>query len=185
MAERATGFEPATSSLGSTSNPPPADTGRLVAPNLNDLPANSNRNAQRRRKRRCPSPLSHPSAQGDMMALKHPCAKPRCPNLVSRGESYCPAHKVERQQQYDRTRPNPAQRGYDADHRKWRAAILKRDPICKACGREPSTFADHIVPIRQGGAKLDMGNGQGMCGRCHQAKRGEERHQYGDGHGWA
>jgi len=97
--------------------------------------------------------------------------------LVERGQSRCPTHALARQQSYDRQRGTPVERGYGADHRKWRAAILARDPICRACGSEPSTFADHIRPLSQGGAKLDLANGQGMCSRCHQAKRGRERHQ--------
>lgn len=110
--------------------------------------------------------------------MKHPCAEPRCPELVGRGESRCPTHARAKQQAYDRSRGTAAERGYDAGHRKWRAAILARDPICKACHRERSTFADHIVPLNQGGAKLDLANGQGLCSHCHQVKRGQERHQH-------
>jgi 5-methylcytosine-specific restriction protein A len=112
------------------------------------------------------------------MALKHPCAHPGCPALVEPGHARCPKHHQAHQQAYDRSRGTAAERGYDAAHRKWRAAVLARDPICKACGVERSTFADHIVPLNQGGAKLDLANGQGLCSRCHQVKRGQERHQH-------
>jgi 5-methylcytosine-specific restriction protein A len=108
--------------------------------------------------------------------MRHPCLHPGCPVLVSRGESRCPTHKQRHEQAYNAARGTAAERGYDAAHRKWRAQILARDPICRACGVEPSTFADHIVPLRLGGAKLDLSNGQGMCKWCHQAKRGRERH---------
>jgi hypothetical protein len=30
-------------------------------------------------------------------------------------------------------------------------AVLVRDPICKACDKELSTQADHIVPLEDGG----------------------------------
>ena len=109
--------------------------------------------------------------------MRRPCIEPGCPALVDRGESRCPSHKRSRALAYDARRGTAAERGYDADHRKWRERVLRRDPICKGCGREPSTFADHLIPLKQGGAKLDLANGQGMCSRCHQAKRGRERHQ--------
>ncbi len=109
--------------------------------------------------------------------MRHPCFEPRCPELVERGETRCPMHKRQHQQAYERTRGTAAERGYGAEHRKWRAAVLARDPLCKGCGRERSTFADHIIPLKQGGAKLDLRNGQGLCNHCHQVKRGRERHQ--------
>jgi len=37
-------------------------------------------------------------------------------------------------------------------------------------GFAASTEADHIVPIRAGGAKYDMANGQGACKPCHARK---------------
>lgn len=54
----------------------------------------------------------------------------------------------------------------------WRAkrrAVIARDPICKACGRRPSTEADHIVARADKGSD-DMANLQGICRRCHAAK---------------
>ena len=108
--------------------------------------------------------------------MMHPCAAPGCGQLVPRGQSRCPSHKRQGQQAYDRARGTAAERGYDAAHRNWRAQILARDPICRACGRAPSTFADHVTPLSRGGQKLDLANGQGLCARCHQSKRGRERH---------
>jgi len=48
-----------------------------------------------------------------------------------------------------------------------RAAILKRDPICRTpgCGR-PSSHADHIVPRSRGGSD-DPSNLRGLCAGCH------------------
>jgi 5-methylcytosine-specific restriction endonuclease McrA len=58
-----------------------------------------------------------------------------------------------------------------------RLAILHRDPICRCTGcrhhtgrcTSPSTIADHIVPIAEGGAD-DPSNGQGLCAPCHDLK---------------
>ncbi|MEU6641249.1 HNH endonuclease signature motif containing protein [Saccharomonospora sp. NPDC046836] len=55
-----------------------------------------------------------------------------------------------------------------------RARILKRDPICRACGVRPSTIADHIVPVAEGGTD-DETNGQGLCSPCHDPKSAAER----------
>lgn len=54
------------------------------------------------------------------------------------------------------------------------AAILRRDPICRACGAAPSTQADHILPHAEGGSD-HMSNGQGLCTPCHDAKTRTEQ----------
>lgn len=72
-------------------------------------------------------------------------------------------------------RPSAAKQGYGARHRAWRTAVLARDPICKHPGCiARSTEADHIIPIRQGGARFDLANGRGLCKRHHSAKTGRE-----------
>lgn len=96
-----------------------------------------------------------------------PCGEPGCPTLVYEGPR-CSIHES----QHERARGTSTQRGYDVRHREWRDQILKRDPQCKATGcAARSTVADHIVPIRQGGARFDLRNGQGMCETCHNRKR--------------
>lgn len=43
--------------------------------------------------------------------------------------------------------------------------------MCKAKGRvTPATEVDHIVPLRQGGARLDRSNLQSLCRPCHAQK---------------
>jgi hypothetical protein len=39
---------------------------------------------------------------------------------------------------------------------------------------EPSTQVDHIIPITEGGAKLDRNNLMAICGDCHSYKSGKE-----------
>lgn len=56
-----------------------------------------------------------------------------------------------------------------------RAAVLKRDPMCKTpgCGRK-SIAVDHIIERRRGGAD-SMANLRGLCAQCHnQRSRGGE-----------
>ncbi len=52
----------------------------------------------------------------------------------------------------------------------FRARVLARDTICRACGTAPATQADHITPVALGGARTDLTNGQGLCAPCHDAK---------------
>jgi 5-methylcytosine-specific restriction endonuclease McrA len=66
-------------------------------------------------------------------------------------------------------------------HRRWRAAVLARDPLCKVCIEESgeanadlSTQADHVMPIARGGAVFDLDNGQGLCARHHSIKTRRE-----------
>jgi 5-methylcytosine-specific restriction protein A len=106
------------------------------------------------------------------------CAEPGCPQLVPPGPTRCPKCQAEldrkRYARQDAERPSAAARGYDERHREWRAKILKRDPVCVKCKAVPSKVADHIKPIREGGKRFQMSNGQGMCERCHNQKRQEE-----------
>lgn len=98
-----------------------------------------------------------------------------------------PAHRPVRlrsaRKRDDSTRPNAAQRGYcDKAHRAWRQAVLTRDAwTCRDCGRVCSdkreAQADHIVPIRQGGERYDVSNGQTLCIACHGRKTQRENHK--------
>jgi 5-methylcytosine-specific restriction protein A len=98
-----------------------------------------------------------------------PCATPRCPNLTQHGPR-CTEHTRAK----EKARGTRQQRGYDAAHERWAKAVLNRDPCCLHCEADgvttPATHADHIVPWQDGGAKLDIANGQGLCGRHHGVK---------------
>jgi len=67
---------------------------------------------------------------------------------------------------------------------RWRSklqpAILRRDPVCKVCNRNPSTIADHIQDHR-GDETLfhDPTNLRGICKPCHDFKTGT---QHGGNH---
>ncbi|GAB0481680.1 hypothetical protein KML24007_04260 [Alistipes indistinctus] len=61
-----------------------------------------------------------------------------------------------------------------------RALKLEQSPLCEECQRKGITtlaqMVDHVVPINQGGAKLDMENLQSLCNPCHNRKSGQEAH---------
>ncbi len=91
-----------------------------------------------------------------------------------------PLRLVSRRKRDDSTRPNAAARGYcDKAHRAWRQAVLTRDAwTCRDCGRvcdgPKEAQADHVVPIRKGGERYDLANGQTLCIVCHGRKTHRE-----------
>lgn len=62
--------------------------------------------------------------------------------------------------------------------RKTRALWLEKQPMCKHCERNGLTTAanvvDHILPISQGGDKLNDRNFQSLCKKCHDKKSASE-----------
>lgn len=66
---------------------------------------------------------------------------------------------------------------------KVRAAVLRRDPFCRACTRAPSVEVDHVVPRSRGGAVYDPANLQGLCRRCHRVKTNRDRRTPADAPG--
>lgn len=112
------------------------------------------------------------------------CLTPGCPHGALDGHRRCRAclqaaralkGKLE-------DRPNAGERGYDALWRKVRRMKLARDPLCESCRKRRRTVAaqlvDHIVPIRAGGARLDLANLQSMCRRCHARKTEQDKELY-------
>jgi 5-methylcytosine-specific restriction protein A len=97
------------------------------------------------------------------------CAHAGC-SAVTRG-SYCPRHAAQhkRERTWASSRSSAASRGYGRDWAERRERVLARDPICRECGRRPSTEADHLVPKSAGGSDA-MSNLRGLCQKCHRAK---------------
>ena len=91
-----------------------------------------------------------------------------------------PLRLVSRRKRDDTNRPNAAARGYcDKSHRAWRLAVLTRDAwtCCdcrRVCGGPKEAQADHVVPIRKGGERYDLANGQTLCIACHGRKTHRE-----------
>lgn len=63
------------------------------------------------------------------------------------------------------------------EHRAWSRKIIERARgMCQRCGRNGTRlFADHIIELKDGGASLDLANGQALCGSCHTRKTVAER----------
>ena len=87
---------------------------------------------------------------------------------------------MSRRKRDDTARPNAAARGYcSKSHRAWRLAVLTRDAwtCCdcrRVCGGPKEAQADHVVPVRKGGERYDLANGQTLCIACHGRKTHRE-----------
>ena len=114
------------------------------------------------------------------LAAPTPCRHPGCGAvLVTPG--YCDAHRVAAHRDYSRAR-----RGFDTEHgfyqsaawRAVRAAFLREHPVCARCagrGRVvAAVVADHVLPLKDGGARFDWANLQALCVPCHNRKTAGE-----------
>ncbi len=102
-----------------------------------------------------------------------PCAEPGCPELTERG-GYCEEHRKPRRREHvEKT----AARGYGAAHRRWRKAVLARDPLCVDClGEGRSTLATDADHIDGDPFNRQLSNGRGLCRKCHNRRtHGSER----------
>jgi 5-methylcytosine-specific restriction protein A len=98
------------------------------------------------------------------------CSTPGCPNIVDHGR--CPDCTAKAETR----RGTARQRGYDERHaRRFRRAVLARDPICKLCHTDWSKHADHW-PLSRRDLELrgldpnDPQHGRGLCARCHSSE---------------
>lgn len=100
---------------------------------------------------------------------KKPCAWPGCPELTD--ETYCPKHKAQSAQEYDRYRRDPeSAKRYGYRWRQIRAAYLRHHPLCERClSQQRVTLADmvhHIRPLSEGGTH-QTDNLMALCNACH------------------
>lgn len=101
------------------------------------------------------------------------CRAQGCPALVE-GGGFCPTHDKQRRAEWDKNRPSPSKRGYDATWQRFRTMQLARYPLCFKCLTEdrytPATEVHHILPITDHSElRLDEGNVMSLCKACHSA----------------
>ena len=80
---------------------------------------------------------------------------------------------------YEKSRPSPAERGYDSTWRKLRLEFLKAHPLCDFChagGRvTPAAVVDHILTIEaRPDLRLEWNNLRSLCVRCHNTRSGHD-----------
>lgn len=116
---------------------------------------------------------------------KHPCGYPRCPELTDK--AFCEKHEKKRIEEYNKYRRDDFTKSFytSKEWRLTRKRHLKEQPFCIECMKVgkivKATIVDHIVPIKQGGAKYDSNNLQSLCWSCHSRKSVKEGSRYGQG----
>lgn len=112
-----------------------------------------------------------------------PCRHPGCGAVLAK-PGYCGIHRRAVHRDYGRARRAfDAELGFyqSAQWRAVRAAFLRQHPLCCACEQRgrvvPAVVVDHVVPIKQGGARFDPKNLQSLCVSDHNAKSAKERAQ--------
>ncbi|HEX9849260.1 MAG TPA: HNH endonuclease [Candidatus Deferrimicrobium sp.] len=108
------------------------------------------------------------------MKPRKPCKGPLCPGLTS--TKYCDRHAHLEQQdkaRWDARRGSAKERGYGGSWSAARLMHLRNSPLCYDCGR-PATLVHHIVPISEGGPRLDMDGLMSLCVGCHGKRHGND-----------
>ena len=104
---------------------------------------------------------------------KIPCSQRGCPNLIDPNTGgYCEKHKTERHKHYYRSRGDKKETAFykTARWKSVRRSVLFRDMgLCVIC-KEPAVLVDHIIEVKDGGAKYDPSNLQSLCFKCHSLK---------------
>lgn len=108
-------------------------------------------------------------------AMKKPCVT--CQRLIPLGVTRCAKCASAKQRRYDAQRGSAAARGYGAEWRMIRDAVIAKQPFCP-CGL-PSMEVDHIVPLRAGGTN-SMSNLMALCKHCHSGKTCREDGGFGN-----
>jgi 5-methylcytosine-specific restriction enzyme A len=108
------------------------------------------------------------------------CGRLTSPPLPYSGKGgRCPECERSHQRRRDAARGSAAERGYDAEWRKVRKAVLDRDGwICRWCG-QPAITVDHVTPLAQGGLRLDPSNLVAACRSCNARRGGATRRRRG------
>ena len=112
-----------------------------------------------------------------------PCRHPGCAAVLTT-HGYCDAHRAEIHRDYGRARRRfDSEIGFyqSAAWRAVRAAFLREHPTCVRCAQQGRVVAavvvDHVVPLKDGGARFDWASLQGLCIACHIAKTARETAQ--------
>jgi 5-methylcytosine-specific restriction protein A len=116
--------------------------------------------------------------------LKRPCNYPGC-HLLS-DTRFCPTHTKQNSREYERTRGNPAARGYNAKWQRLSKFFLARNPLCVECLKygvtRPSEHAHHIIETSE---RPDLfyneNNLAAVCKSCHSKLSAKERGAFGRG----
>ena len=114
---------------------------------------------------------------------KKPCGYPGCPKLTD--GQYCDEHKRLRDKEYNQYGRDEISKNFYKTQI-WKAVRrrhLNSHPFCEEClkngKRTAAVIVDHIIPIKQGGAKYSENNLQSLCQSCHSSKSIKEGSRFG------
>ena len=107
---------------------------------------------------------------------RHFCTHAGCRVLTS--DTYCAEHAPMHLARIDYRGTSDA-RGYDSRWQRARERYLRRHPLCEQCEEQErfviASVVHHIVPLDQGGARLDPENFMATCRSCHEIIHGRKR----------
>ena len=103
------------------------------------------------------------------------CTTPHCPNYAVEHSYSCAQHKKERIPTVHSL--SSVDRGYDSIWNKLRTIHIAKEPLCRLC-EQPGQEVDHIIPLDQGGERLNENNLQTLCRRCHAIKTHRDKRKY-------
>ena len=90
------------------------------------------------------------------------------------GEKYMLEEKIKANKLYNQSRPARHDFYSSTAWRKLRDYKRRLNPLCEECLKHgiltPGELVDHIIPIEEGGALLDLANLQTLCKACHNKK---------------
>jgi len=105
------------------------------------------------------------------------CGAYPCNQLVQPGQRFCSGHEP--------TRPNREQDLFygSARWQRFREWYRSKYPLCELCLEQgltvPMDCVDHIIELKDGGAKLSAENAQSLCNACHGVKSAGARRNRG------
>lgn len=117
-----------------------------------------------------------------------PCRHAGCAVLIDK-PGFCDKHRREVfKAQKQTVTEDYKERNRFYQRKQWKAVRslqLQLEPLCRHCRKQGRLIAasvvDHILPITDGGAELDLNNLQSLCSACHSSKTRAETNTPGGG----
>jgi len=103
------------------------------------------------------------------------CREKGCRTLHRNADGYCDQHK----KNWSNKQAPASARGYDHKWQQFRKRFLAARPLCERCKKagitKGATHVHHLVPLADGGKRLDPSNCQALCHLCHDIVHGRRK----------
>lgn len=109
--------------------------------------------------------------------LGHPCAEPRCPEIISDREKYCEKHRALYPSHRHNQRVQDRLPLYHTQQwKRLRRLVLSQNPLCQRCWREVARVVHHIKPAREyPELQYVLENLEALCDSCHNKESQREK----------